>query len=498
MGGDLDAERQAIAAQLPAVIKRLQRRAGRTGTVSQAAFAAEAARLGLETDEQKAGLRRGLAGVGIRLKASRATRELGRSPAAASSPGAQGFARSRAVFAPLGAQAVGNSTVDVPSPAAKRLVMARQMLARYAEPDGSVSRLARDGVARLTGLSSAEAQELTTGFPVTRPLPPQVAAPVRPRTGKRRDRAAVPAEEHQHADAVRAARVVLEEDRWRRAPEKTLLKAVEEVGLAVLLRGGTGDLGRDIPEEEITKLPREEEQWRAFECLVRHNRRLVWGIARHYEGRGLDREDLEQHGTLGLMRAARKFDATKGYKFSTYATWWIKQSISRGIADEGTTIRIPVHFHERVHKVASAERKLLSEGRPRTVDNVAYATGLTFAEVEEVRKLSRPTDSLDRIIGDDTALGELIAGPCRLPSPCAAALRKEFYVELGALLETFAERERYIIVWRTGMDGGERRTLDEIGVAFGVTRERIRQIESKVMPLVREELMRRGLAPRRR
>ncbi|MGX1268269.1 sigma-70 family RNA polymerase sigma factor [Streptomyces phaeoluteigriseus] len=175
---------------------------------------------------------------------------------------------------------------------------------------------------------------------------------------------------------------------WRRTggggePSRVLLKADEEVGLAVLLRGGTDRLGRDIPAEEIGALPRDGEQWCAYECLVLHNRRLVWKIAQGYQGHGLDIEDLIQHGTIGLMRAVRKFDATRGYKLSTYSTWWIKQAITRAIADEGTLIRVPVYMHEKVSKVAVAERKLLSEGRARTVDNVAYATGLTFAEVEE-------------------------------------------------------------------------------------------------------------------
>lgn len=115
----------------------------------------------------------------------------------------------------------------------------------------------------------------------------------------------------------------------------------------------------------------------------------MWKIAQGYHGRGLDIEDVVQHGSIGLLRAVRKFDATKGFKFSTYATWWIRQSITRAIADEGTLIRLPVHLHEKVSKVAMAERKLLGEGRARTVENVAYATGLTFAEVEKLRRIEQ-------------------------------------------------------------------------------------------------------------
>ncbi|MFC3349416.1 RNA polymerase sigma factor RpoD/SigA [Streptomyces echinoruber] len=297
------------------------------------------------------------------------------------------------------------------------------------------------------------------------------------------------------SDAVRAARAVLEEDRWRRNPAKVVLKADEEVGLAVLLRGGTDRLGRDVPAEEIAALPRDGERWRAYECLVLHNRRLVWKIAKGYQGRGLDIDDLVQHGTCGLLRAVRRFDATKGYKLSTYATWWIKQAITRAIADEGTLIRLPAYVHEKVGKVAKAERKLLGEGRARTIDNVAYVSGLTFAEVEEVRRISRPTDSLDRIIGDDAALGDLIIGPSRLPGPAEVLIRKEFQARLRHVLEHLSERERYVLVRRTGLDGGEPDTLEDIGVVFGVTRERIRQVESKAKAKFRGELARHGLLP---
>ncbi|WP_406516453.1 RNA polymerase sigma factor RpoD/SigA [Streptomyces sp. NBC_00134] len=506
MGGDLEAERRAIAAELPAVIERLKSRASRAGVVSQRVFVSEAARLGLTTDEQRRGLRNGLAAVGIHVKAPRRTPEPKLQPKSKPSS----MLRSSALLnAPRTSvtEPVATPTAPslVPSEAAKRLALARRMLARYADSDGTVSRLARDGVARLHGLCAAETRELTADFPVTRPLPVRAASvPVasstsaKPSSGKKRDRVAVSAVEAQHADAVRAARAVLEEDRWRRDQAKTLLKAEEEVGLAVLLRGGTGDLGRDIPEEEIAGISRTGEQWRAYECLVLHNQRLVWKIARHYEGYGLDSDDLDQHGMLGLLRAARKFDAAKGFKFSTYATWWIKQSISRAIADEGTTIRIPVHFRERVSKVANAERKLLNEGRPRTVDNVAYATGLTFAQVEEVRKISRPTDSLDRIIGDDTALGDLIIGPSRFPGPLVVVLRKELQARVRLALEGLVERERHVLIRRTGLDGDEPATLEELGAVFGVTRERIRQVESKAKAKFRGQAILLGLLPAHR
>ncbi|MFD8520048.1 RNA polymerase sigma factor RpoD/SigA [Streptomyces capillispiralis] len=516
MGGKpmAEAERRAIEAEVPAVIDRLRRCATRGGVVSQRAFALEADRLGLATDEQRRRLQDGLASLGIQVRPSRRGRVNHRpAPASVSGAATRAAAPSAKVFAP---PLAALEPAAVPSEAAGRLAQARRMLARYADADGTVGKLAHDGVVRLHGLGPAEARELTADFPVTRPRPPVTSAQhipggqvhlaastsaasgaASPKTSaaKKSGRRAVSAADDGLADAVRAARAVMEEDRWRRDPAKAMLRAEEEVGLAVLLRGGAGDLGRDIPEEEIAALPRDGEQWRAYECLVRHNQRLVWKISLAHQGRGLDVEDLAQHGNIGLLRAVRRFDATKGFKLSTYATWWIKQALTRALADEGTLIRLPAYVHEKVSKVAVAERKLLAEGRPGTIDNVAYATGLTFAEVEEVRRLSRPTDSLDRIIGDDIALGDLIIGPSRLPGPAVVLMRKEFQARLRHVLEHLAERERHIVVRRTGLDGDEPDTLEDLGVVFGVTRERIRQVESKAKAKFRGQLIRHGMAP---
>ncbi|NYI03814.1 sigma-70 family RNA polymerase sigma factor [Allostreptomyces psammosilenae] len=393
------------------------------------------------------------------------------------------------------------------------------MLARYAGDDGAVSRLAHDGVARLHGLSPAEVRELTAEFPITRPgparthaqapakcqvprtapatLPASSAMATKPPIGREGGCSAIAGTDNTLSDAVHAARAVLEADRWRRNAARVVLKADEEVGLAVLLRGGTDTdlLSRDLPADEIAALPRDGERWRAHECLVVHNQRLVWKIAQHYQGHGLDIEDLVQHGTIGLLRAIRKFDATQGNKLSTYATWWIKQAITRAVADEGTLIRVPVHMHEKLHKVAVAERELLGECRARTVDNVAYASGLTFAEVEKVRRISRPTDSLDRIVAGDTALGDLIMGPSRLPGPAVVLIHKEFHARVRHVLEHLSERERHILVRRTGLDGDAPDTLEEIGGVFGVTRERIRQVEAKAKAKFHDELVRHGVLP---
>ncbi|MER6252853.1 sigma-70 family RNA polymerase sigma factor [Streptomyces sp. NPDC001584] len=492
------AERRAIEAELPSVIERLKRGASPAGVVSRQAFALEAARLGLTTDEQQRRLRNGLGVLGFHVRAKRRTPDVRPAARPVASP-ALGDVEGRPprIAAP--------ESEPVPSEAARRLAQARRMLARYAEADGTISKLAHDGVVRLHGLGPAGARELAVDFPITRPRPLGAAAlsgalgrsgpPVAAAGARRSALTDVSAQDEVLADAVRAARAVLEADRWRRSPGACVLKAEEEVGLAVLLRGGVGALGRDVPAKEVASFPPGGEQRRAHECLVLHNVRLVWKIAQGYQGRGLDIEDIVQHGTIGLMRAVRRFDATKGYKFSTYATWWVKQAMTRAIADEGTLIRLPAYVREKVSKVAAAERKLLGQGRPMTVDNVAYATGLTFAQVEEVRRISRPTDSLDRIIGDDIALGDLITGPSRLPGPLAVVIRKEFQARIRHVLEHLAEREQHVLVRRTGLDGDETDTLEDLGVVFGVTRERIRQVESKAKAKFRGQLIRHRMLP---
>lgn len=296
--------------------------------------------------------------------------------------------------------------------AARRLAQARRMLARYADANDTVSKLAHDGVVRLHGLNPGEARELTADFPITRPGTPRGRAepgerrdarsaapapattfrstPVKPPIGRTNALVASSAVDAGLADAVRAARAVLEEDRWRRDAATVVLKADEEVGLALLLRGGTGLLARDVPEEEIAALPRDSERRRAHECLVLHNQRLVRKIAQGYQGRGLDIEDLVQHGSIGLLRAVRGFDASRGNKFSTYATSCIQHAIIRAVAEEGPRVRLPAEVRANLGKVAKAERELAGEGRATTVDNVAYASGLTFAEVEEVRRIRQP------------------------------------------------------------------------------------------------------------
>lgn len=402
-----EVERRLIEAELSSVIERLKGCASRAGVVSQRAFAQEADRLGLRTDEQRGKLRNKLAVAGIHVKPSLG--QVNPRPAPVTDPEVPAAPPPTKVSAPSTPSAEPGPTG---TEAARRLAQARRMLARYADVNGTVSRLAHDGVVRLHGLSPGEARELTADFPITRPGTPRGraeprerrdvrsaapapattfrSAPVKPPIGRTDALVASSVVDAGLADAVRAARSVLEEDRWRSDAAAVVLKADEEVGLALLLRGGTGLLARDVPEEEIAALPRASERRRAYECLVLHNQRLVRKVAQGYRGRGLDIEDLVQHGSIGLLSAVRRFDASRGNKFSTYATSCIQHAIVRAVADEGPRVRLPADVRAKIGKVAKAERELSSEGRATTVDNVAYASGLSFAEVEEVRRIRQP------------------------------------------------------------------------------------------------------------
>jgi len=291
------------------------------------------------------------------------------------------------------------------------------------------------------------------------------------------------------AAAVVAARAVMREDRYRRRPEKYLLTAEEEVGLGVLVRGGCADgTGEEPDQETLNALPPDDIRICARDCLVLHNQRLVRSMVPRYLDQGLDYDDLFQHGVLGLMRAARKFDPAKGFKFSTYATWWIRQSITRAIADEGALIRVPVHMHEQIRKVANAERTLAAQGRPATVADVAVLCDLSLQKVEEARRLSRRTDSLDRVIGDGATLGDFVGRTRPLASVEDGVLNALLAEEAMAVVNTFTGRDHRILVRRLGIDGDEPSTLEELGREFGVTRERIRQLEVKLRPALQERL----------
>jgi len=304
----------------------------------------------------------------------------------------------------------------------------------------------------------------------------------------RRTRKVGPKGDNSTSDTVRMyLREIGQVDLLAVEDERRLAQLIEEGKIAATRIDELSDASKLAPGEERMLLRAVSRGERARSELTQANLRLVVSIAKRYSGRGMQLLDLIQEGNLGLMRAVDKFDHSKGFKFSTYATWWIRQAITRSIADQARTIRIPVHMVEHMNRVTRAKRQMHQElEREPTIDEIATKVQLPPDRVRELLRISQDPLSLDSPVGDEDEanLGDFIEDES-VDSPADAATRMMLHDAVSEVLGELSDREQEIVRLRFGLDGGRAKTLEEVGQEFGVTRERIRQIEAKTLAKLR-------------
>ncbi len=304
----------------------------------------------------------------------------------------------------------------------------------------------------------------------------------------RRTRKSGPTGDNSTSDTVRMyLREIGQVDLLTVEHERRLAQLIEEGKIAAARIDEMADASEFQSDEQRVLMRSVSNGERARSALTQANLRLVVSIAKRYSGRGMQLLDLIQEGNLGLMRAVDKFDHSKGFKFSTYATWWIRQAITRSIADQARTIRIPVHMVEHMNRVTRAKRQMHQElEREPTVEEIAVKVQLPPDRVRELLRISQDPLSLDSPVGDEDEanLGDFIEDES-VDSPADAATRMMLHDAVGEVLGELSEREQEIVRLRFGLDGGRAKTLEEVGQEFGVTRERIRQIEAKTLAKLR-------------
>ncbi len=354
----------------------------------------------------------------------------------------------------------------------------------------ATARLAGAGDA-LVGAEEVPADELVAG------VLPEAELAVEPVPGQEPEEFVLADDDEEDAPAQQVATAGATadpvKDYLKQIGKVALLNAEQEVELAKRIEAGLFAEEKIHSPEKLSPRLRRELDWiaedgrRAKNHLLEANLRLVVSLAKRYTGRGMLFLDLIQEGNLGLIRAVEKFDYTKGYKFSTYATWWIRQAITRAMADQARTIRIPVHMVEVINKLARVQRQMLQDlGREPTPDELATELDMSPEKVVEVQKYGREPISLHTPLGEDgdSEFGDLIEDS-EAVVPADAVSFTLLQEQLHSVLDTLSEREAGVVSMRFGLTDGQPKTLDEIGKVYGVTRERIRQIESKTMSKLR-------------